>query len=171
MVGPVTRFAVALVCWVVWWLAFAVRGRWHGEKAVKVEPKARWGILLQMTGYLLVFTHGPEVWSSGIEMWRLVVGIVLAVLANVALWGAIANLGKQWRVDAGLNKDHELVQTGAYRVVRHPIYASMFGMFLATMCWVGTLPGAPVAFVLFVAGIEIRVHVEDALLRVLWPAV
>ncbi len=164
MVGPVTRVVVMLACWMVWWLAFPVRGKWHHEKPVKTEPVARWGILLQMTGYLIAMTHGPTVWGSDLEVWRLVAGIVLAGFANALLWGGIANLGKQWRVEAGLNEDHELVQSGAYRVVRHPIYASMFGMFLASLCWIGTFPGAPVAVVLFVAGTEIRVRVEDALL-------
>jgi protein-S-isoprenylcysteine O-methyltransferase Ste14 len=35
---------------------------------------------------------------------------------------------------------------------------------LADVCWVGTLPGWPVAVVLFVVGTEIRVRVEDGLL-------
>jgi len=87
-------------------------------------------------------------------------------LLSIALfWNAIASLGKQWRFDAGLNRDHELVQAGAYRIVRHPIYASMLGMLLADICWLGTLPGWPIAAVLFLAGTEIRVRVEDGLLR------
>jgi protein-S-isoprenylcysteine O-methyltransferase Ste14 len=40
----------------------------------------------------------------------------------------------------------------------------MLGMLLAAVCWVGTLPGWPLAIVLFLAGTEIRVRVEDALL-------
>ena len=98
-------------------------------------------------------------------MWRLIAGTILALIAIVVFWSAIANLGRQWRFDAGLNKDHELVQTGAYRFVRHPIYASMFGMLLATVFWAGTLPRWPLAIVFFIAGVEIRIRVEDGLLR------
>jgi protein-S-isoprenylcysteine O-methyltransferase Ste14 len=78
---------------------------------------------------------------------------------------AVANLGKQWRVDAGLNVDHELVQSGAYREVRHPIYLSMLCMLLMNLAMIGTLPGWPVAIVLALVGTEIRVRVEDGLLR------
>ena len=162
--SPVVRLAILLVAWVVWFLAFVVRGKRHHEKAVQVDPKARWGMSLEMAGYMLVFLHRPEVWNSDLEWWRAAAGSVVAILSIAMVWGAVANLGSQWRVDAGLNKEHELVQTGAYRIVRHPIYASMVGMFLATACWVGTLPGWPIGLVLMIAGTEVRVRVEDALL-------
>ena len=38
-------------------------------------------------------------------------------------------------------------------------------MLLSTICLVGTMPGWPIAIVLFVIGIEIRVRVEENLLR------
>jgi protein-S-isoprenylcysteine O-methyltransferase Ste14 len=151
--------------WVVWFSALIVLRKHRLEKAVQVDSKARWGLALQMAGYAVACTHGPEIWSSDLEVWRAVAGIVIALLSIALFWSAVARLGKQWRFDAGLNRDHELVKAGAYRIVRHPIYASMFGMLLADICWVGTLPGWPVAVVLFVVGTEIRVRVEDGLLR------
>ena len=42
----------------------------------------------------------------------------------------VGALGRQWRIDAGLNSDHELVQSGPYRIVRHPIYTSMLCLLL-----------------------------------------
>ena len=56
-------------------------------------------------------------------------------------------LGRQWRIDAGLSADHELVTRGPHRVVRHPIYTSML-FAIGAVC--------------FVAGTEIRVHIEEA---------
>jgi protein-S-isoprenylcysteine O-methyltransferase Ste14 len=41
----------------------------------------------------------------------------------------------------------------------------MFGMLIATGFLTGTLPGWPIAIVLFIIGTEIRVRVEDGLLR------
>jgi protein-S-isoprenylcysteine O-methyltransferase Ste14 len=77
----------------------------------------------------------------------------------------VQHLGKQFRVNAGLYDDHELVRTGAYSVVRHPIYAGLFGMLLATIA-ISTPPiWAAVSVVLFVIGTEIRVRTEDGLLR------
>jgi len=79
-------------------------------------------------------------------------------------WTALRALGRQWRIDAGLSSDHELVRSGPYGLVRHPIYASMFCMFLGTGLMIAL--GWPFAagFMLFVIGTEIRVRVEDSLL-------
>ena len=86
--------------------------------------------------------------------------------ASVAVaLAAVRHLGKHWRLDAALTKDHELVQTGPYRWVRHPIYASMLGMLLATgFAWTWW-PLLLAALALFLAGTEIRVRAEDALLE------
>jgi len=56
------------------------------------------------------------------------------------------------------------VQAGAYRVVRHPIYASMFAMLLGTGFLITRLAWIAAAVVFFVAGTEIRVRIEEALL-------
>jgi protein-S-isoprenylcysteine O-methyltransferase Ste14 len=64
-----------------------------------------------------------------------------------------------------LNAEHELVRHGPYAVVRHPIYTSL----LCLLCGVGFVvapwPLLALSIALFVAGTEIRVHVEENLLR------
>lgn len=164
-VSPVWRLAIFLGSWAVWFSALIELRHHRLQKAVRVDSKGRWGIGLQMAAYGLACMQGPELWSSDLELWRAVAGIVIALVSIALFWSAVTRLGKQWRFDAGLNRDHELVQAGAYRIVRHPIYASMFGMLLADIFWVGTLPGWPIAVLLFIAGTEIRVRVEDGLLR------
>ena len=62
-------------------------------------------------------------WSSGIDL--LLQGIGLALWATgiiVVVWAARV-LGRYMSVD-GLTVDHELVTSGPYRYVRHPVYAS-----------------------------------------------
>jgi protein-S-isoprenylcysteine O-methyltransferase Ste14 len=90
--------------------------------------------------------------------------VVFASLAAVLSWTATRALGRQWRIDAGLNVDHELVRSGPYRWVRHPIYTSMLCLLLAT----GFMLAPPIllltATAISIAGLEIRTHVEDGLL-------
>jgi protein-S-isoprenylcysteine O-methyltransferase Ste14 len=164
-VGPVMRLALLAVTWVVWFAALVELRKSRRKKAVQVDSRARWGLILEMAGYLIMCTHGPEAWAEGIAMWRAVAGCAVALVSIVLFWNAVASLGSQWRFDAGLNEDHELVQGGAYRVVRHPIYASMFGMIVSMAFLIGTWPGWLAALALFIAGTEIRVRVEDGLLR------
>lgn len=66
--------------------------------------------------------------------------------------------------DAGLNADHELVMTGHYRFVRHPIYASMLCLFCGTAAMITPLLLFLPALLVFIVGTEVRVRVEDALL-------
>jgi len=86
------------------------------------------------------------------------------VLAILLSWTATRSLGRQWRIDAGLNPDHELVTSGPYRFVRHPIYTSMLCVLCATGLLVAPLPLLFLAMPVFIVGTEIRVRIEDRLL-------
>ena len=47
-------------------------------------------------------------------------------------WWAIVVLGRFFTVDVTIEKDHELVEAGPYRLVRHPSYT---GVLLAFVGW------------------------------------
>ena len=82
----------------------------------------------------------------------------------VLSWTAVGALGRQWRIDAGLNVDHQLIRSGPYSLVRHPIYTSMLCVFLGTGLIITPWFLFLAALVLFIAGTEIRVRTEDSLL-------
>jgi protein-S-isoprenylcysteine O-methyltransferase len=84
---------------------------------------------------------------------------------------AVATLRKQFTVKVTILEKHEIVDTGIYRILRHPAYlghlAALLGIGLVLGNWVGLL-----ALVLLpLAGILYRIHVEEgALLRYFGPA-
>jgi len=78
--------------------------------------------------------------------------------------GGARALGRQWRLDAGLNADHELVTSGPYRLLRHPIYTSMLCVLCGTGWLLTLLPMLLAAVIVFMVGTEIRVRIEDRLL-------
>jgi protein-S-isoprenylcysteine O-methyltransferase Ste14 len=80
-------------------------------------------------------------------------------------WSAARRLGKQWRCQAALIQDHELVQTGPYGLIRHPIYTSMLGMLLATGFGWAWWPMFTAGLIAYLAGTEIRVRAEERLLE------
>jgi protein-S-isoprenylcysteine O-methyltransferase Ste14 len=52
-----------------------------------------------------------------------------ALLMLPALWlfyRSHDDLGKNWSVTLELRKDHQIVKEGVYRLIRHPMYASIF---------------------------------------------
>jgi protein-S-isoprenylcysteine O-methyltransferase Ste14 len=151
-------------CWIVWCLAFIKPSKQaKGKEKVVRAPASRWGIFLVMIGFACVwaFVH-PVGFKKSTP--SILVSMILAPLAAALAWGAAHELGKQWRFEAALSDDHELIQSGPYAFVRHPIYTSMFGMLMATAAawtwWPMWIAGA--AF--FAIGTEIRIRAEEGLL-------
>ncbi len=94
----------------------------------------------------------------------LIVSMVIAPLAAALSWWATRHLGKQWRYVAAVSEGHELITSGPYRFIRHPIYTSIFGMLLATAFAWSWWPLGIAAVVFYIIGTEIRIRNEEALL-------
>jgi protein-S-isoprenylcysteine O-methyltransferase Ste14 len=62
-------------------------------------------------------------WSSGIELLLQGIGLGLWAAGIIVVVWAARVLGRYMSVD-GLTVDHQLVTSGPYRYVRHPVYAS-----------------------------------------------
>jgi protein-S-isoprenylcysteine O-methyltransferase Ste14 len=157
-------FVELILCWVAWSLAFVQpRRQAAGQKAVVRAPASKWGIILEMLGYALVWAYvRPVGFEKSVP--SVIASMILAPLSVALGWAAARHLGKQWRFEAALSEDHELIQTGPYRWVRHPIYASMLGMLLATGFVWTWWPMFVAGLIFFLAGTEIRVRAEDRLL-------
>jgi len=157
-------FAEVILCWMVWMLAFMKpRKQAEGQKKTVRAPASKWGIALEGVGFALVWAYVRPV---GFEKspGSLIAAMILGPFSAALGWAAARHLGKQWRFEAALSEDHELIQTGPYRWIRHPIYASMLGMLVTTgMMWTWW-PMFVGALVFFLAGTEIRVRAEDRLL-------
>ncbi|HXK03774.1 MAG TPA: isoprenylcysteine carboxylmethyltransferase family protein [Verrucomicrobiae bacterium] len=151
-------------CWFAWMFPFVFRAP-HRQKRPSVTRKSATlaGLLMESAAIFIAASAG-WVHHSPPEWWR-IAGILIFSAPSIALaWSAVKHLGKQFRVNAGLYEDHELVKTGAYAIVRHPIYGSLLGMLVATIL-VSTPPvWALASLTLFIAGTEIRVRTEDRLL-------
>jgi len=153
-----------VLMWLVWCYPF-LRKRFDGSRrqANVMAHNANWGLLLESAGIFCAWFRWPNTPAPG---WgRMVASMVLALIGTVCGWLAVRHLGKQLRILAGLYEDHELVRTGPYAVVRHPVYASLFLMLLATGMLFARWPMLLLGIGLYVAGTEIRIHFEEALLR------
>jgi protein-S-isoprenylcysteine O-methyltransferase Ste14 len=153
------------LCWFAWGMAFAKpRKQAQGQEKVVRAPSSRWGIFFNFLGFACIFVFIRPVGYVK-PNWELVLSILIGPLAVLLAWSATRHLGKHWRYEAALSADHELVKTGAYAWIRHPIYASMIGMLLMTGFANTWWPLFVAGFVLFLIGVEIRVHAEDRLLE------
>ena len=96
--------------------------------------------------YVLLLTVGPDFgWLSKRFIPDLpavnILGVALA-FAGVAfaIW-ARRHLGSNWSGTITLKADHELIRTGPYRWIRHPIYTGMLIAVIGTALAFGELRG------------------------------
>jgi protein-S-isoprenylcysteine O-methyltransferase Ste14 len=133
------------------------------------ETVARSGGLAHYVAYFFFVPYvvigarpGPEMDVPAPLRW---IGLVLIALGIAfSLW-AIATLGRHYDLELEIHRDHELVRTGPYRFVRHPVYTGL-GLHFAGACLAtgnllliaGTLLGTYPALYL-------RAKTEERLLR------
>lgn len=75
---------------------------------------------------------GLNGWFLPPELWVVATGgIIQAGFMLLAVWARL-HLGRNWSAEVRIAVDHELVRSGPYRLLRHPIYTAMLGMFWGT---------------------------------------
>lgn len=79
-----------------------------------------------------------------------------------AVWARL-RIGKNWSRLIEVKKDHELIRTGPYGVVRHPIYAGLMLATLGTAVAYGRLSGF-ISFVLIAAAWGYKAKLEEAVM-------
>ncbi len=157
-------YMVLGICWVAWSLAFVKPQKSAaGHKKAVRAPASRWGIFLVMLAFACVWAFIQPVGFQKSAA-TLIASMILGPPSVILAWMAARHLDKQWRFEAALSEDHELIKTGPYRWLRHPIYASMLGMLLATGLAKTWWPLLVAGVVFYLVGTEIRIGSEDSLL-------
>ena len=83
--------------------------------------------------------------------------------AMFAVWARLA-LGRNWSgIVATAKKGHELIRTGPYAIVRHPIYAGFIFAMFGTALTLGNL-GSYLGFAAGLVAFMIRIRIEEAIM-------
>ncbi|HUB52313.1 MAG TPA: isoprenylcysteine carboxylmethyltransferase family protein [Terracidiphilus sp.] len=96
-------------------------------------------------------------WSFWIGAAVMVAGLLFAVWARV-------HLGRNWSRSVTIKKDHELISSGPYAVVRHPIYTGILGGFLGTAIAISQVRGF-LALVLVLIVFWVKLRLEEQWMR------
>jgi protein-S-isoprenylcysteine O-methyltransferase Ste14 len=159
---------IIIGCWIIflaYWLISA-----FGQKAMAEEKSflstLTYRIPVTLGGFLLWFQKFPHplnlLVTPHTDLARVLGAAVCVFGLLVTIWSRWT-LGGNWSSEVAFKRGHELVRTGPYRFVRHPIYTGLLLMCLGTAIEVGQLHSWP-GFLLLCAGFWIKLRQEEALL-------
>jgi protein-S-isoprenylcysteine O-methyltransferase Ste14 len=147
---------------------FRAMARRQREMGGRRATSSRLGILIQGLGMGFV---GPGLvrptlrWSS-LPAIAGCLAVLLLVGGAIALFAFSSTaLGKNWSFEARTRRDHELIRSGSYTYVRHPIYLGMMLFMLGWAVALGHWANLVVAMPLFLIGTRMRTAAEDRLLE------
>jgi len=73
---------------------------------------------------IYVFTPLLSFADYQLPSWAGWIGVVFSVVALWLFWRSHADLGRNWSPTLELRKGHQLITSGVYKYVRHPMYAA-----------------------------------------------
>ena len=103
-----------------------------------------------------------QLWPVG--LWPFWLGAAVTIAGLVfAVW-ARELLGKNWSRSVTIKQGHELITTGPYAVVRHPIYTGILIGFIGMAIAISQVRGF-IVFVLFFMAFWIKLRMEEQWMR------
>ncbi len=160
-------FPVLWIGFLLYWQVKAV-----GNKATRrLEPAASRivrAVVFLIVIALLSWSRLPLPWlyrqflPQGLWTFWLGAAITAAGLL-FAVW-AREHLGKNWSRSVTIKQDHQLIVTGPYAFVRHPIYTGILTGFLGTALALAQMRGI-VAFVLVALVLWYKLRMEEQWMR------
>ena len=157
MTSVFTDYSFLIICWSIFWLYWFV----SAFSAKKSIIKANWRLAILWRVIFIVFVilfvefdrssvvYGLSFFLKSLFSFQIIGDILTVVGLIVAIWARV-HLGSNWAGYVTYKENHELVTSGPYRFVRHPIYSGLILMSLGTILCYGCL-----AFIIFFGAVLI----------------
>lgn len=168
---------LVVACWLIFvvvWIVFAIGRKESAQRQGMVERVSYLFPLAVGSGLIFKgFSHTPYPGNLGdillpVSQVTTMTGLAIACLGLwIAIWARRA-LGRNWSASVVVKYDHELVTSGPYAWVRHPIYTGFELMFLGSALVLGTR-AAFIGFVLTLLSCWLKLRQEDAVMRKQFP--
>lgn len=154
------------IAWLLYWIVSALRVR-RNERGESGTQRLLTALVLGFGGFL-IFARASHLGAldrrfvPDSEAGR-VVGLIMVITGlGFSVW-ARRHIGQFWSSRVTLKEGHQLIQSGPYARVRHPIYSGLALAMIGTALFVGewrALLGAGI----FIVGHWLKARREEALL-------
>jgi protein-S-isoprenylcysteine O-methyltransferase Ste14 len=168
--GMLADAQAAVGClWLLWFFSWVIAARWTAQTVKTTRPGERTlEVFLSFVGGSALVWGAPaealgreRLYSLGVvPTWLLV---VLVACGFSFCWWARIQLGRIWSWEITLKKDHRIIDTGPYALVRHPIYTGLLLSSWATAMVYGNEVGF-IGALLITAGVYLKARREEKLL-------
>jgi protein-S-isoprenylcysteine O-methyltransferase Ste14 len=135
-------------CWLTFAIVWLLAAVWTKRSVYRESRSQRLRYTLPIVAaYFLLINGGRMLYPLNLRVvphaaiiaWA---GIILCVAGlGFAIWARVV-IGRNWSGTVTLKEDHQLIERGPYRLVRHPIYTGILSMFVATAIVLGHLAGS-----------------------------
>lgn len=147
---------ILLECWIFY--------REHGTAdKTKDKDTRRMNVLAVVIAIIVgnIFVNVPYFEISGPSDTRFLTGTIVIWLGWILRFWSVQTLGKFFRSTVMIQKDHRVIQSGPYKLLRHPSYAGgllmLTGVGIGMGSWIGLVLMEVIAF----AGFGKRIAVEE----------
>jgi protein-S-isoprenylcysteine O-methyltransferase Ste14 len=166
---------VVRTCWVLFFVVWIVASISTKRAVYRETPgrRMRYSLLL-VVAYFLLLNPGllPYPFDLRLIPCTNTIAWVCTILCLAGLMFCVwarATLGRNWSGTITLKEDHELIERGPYRIVRHPIYTGLLVMYLATAILSGRTGGLILGVPMVFASFWIKLRDEEKIMLQQFP--
>ncbi|HLJ73780.1 MAG TPA: isoprenylcysteine carboxylmethyltransferase family protein, partial [Thermoanaerobaculia bacterium] len=153
--------------WILWALSWGIAAFWRSRTVTRPSIAEQLPYrLLTVAGAILLIgawpRHSPSFWSFPAAVdWLL---FALTIAGFLFTWWARIHLGKLWSGTVTRKSEHHIIQSGPYRIVRHPIYTGLSLAAFATAFYTGR-PFPVLGAAILMLSFYVKARLEERFLR------
>jgi protein-S-isoprenylcysteine O-methyltransferase Ste14 len=166
---------IALWLWVAWALYWLIAAAGNKPTLRRESVASRLTYMLALVAGALLLAWHRSRWGEALDLhlWPpaalpCCIGLmVLAAGLAFSVWARV-HLGRNWSGNVTVKEGHELIRSGPYRYVRHPIYTGILAGALGTAMCAGTLRAA-LGLTIITAAFVVKLRAEERFMRQTFP--
>lgn len=155
------------VAFLIYWQIMA-RGAKTTQRLEPLSSRALRVVLFAAAIALFSWPHIPVRWlhirylPMSYTCYNIGIALTVAGIA-FAVWARV-HLGRNWSRSVTVKQDHELITSGPYRFVRHPIYTGLIIGFIGVVVAIGEVR-AVIGFAMIFFALWLKLRMEEAWMR------
>jgi protein-S-isoprenylcysteine O-methyltransferase Ste14 len=159
------------LAWALYWAICALRNK-ATRRSESIGSRLSYLLPLIVGGVLIAWRDLPlpglnlRLWPRPLTVYWIGVAILAAGLV-FAVWARV-HLGRNWSGSVTVKEGHELIRSGPYATVRHPIYTGLLAAVLGTVIVSDTVR-ALIGLALIAAALVVKLSTEEGFMRETFP--